>query len=267
MVSNPLHPVIPAFAASLKKNDTSLLDSYTARGLRCPQFNPSQHPDRKVLIQIPPTRIVPTPLHVFLGISNKIIDKVFVPLFGKAKVDQAKAKVKQTHGPGFGGKADLWDLNGAELTNWLKNLRTFELLSDDWSTLDQMTKDKTKRLDTWIRQLHSHLFHAERFTRHQIINLSALICDIHTHWKTLTGVHVIPKVHMLHHIRAFVENYRYLGKYSEAAIESCHANLGPKIHIEGRNLGSDTNERFRRAQARVVLHQLQPVLGQNFIFQ
>lgn len=37
----------------------------------------SLHPDQPALLKINPERIVPTPLHLFLGISNRIILEVF----------------------------------------------------------------------------------------------------------------------------------------------------------------------------------------------
>jgi hypothetical protein len=46
------------------------------------------------LLTIPPERIVPTPLHLFLGISNRIILDAFTELLGEAAVVEAVASIK-----------------------------------------------------------------------------------------------------------------------------------------------------------------------------
>jgi hypothetical protein len=46
------------------------------------------------LVLILPKRVVPTPLHVFLGISNRIIFGAFHELFGESAVEQAVQRIK-----------------------------------------------------------------------------------------------------------------------------------------------------------------------------
>ena len=52
---------------------------------RTPRDSHSIHPDQPALLTILPERIVPTPLHLFLGISNRIIFDAFSELLGKER--------------------------------------------------------------------------------------------------------------------------------------------------------------------------------------
>jgi hypothetical protein len=72
------------------------------------------------LLTIHPDRIVPTPLHLFLGISNRIILDAFSELFSKELVEETLEKVKTIHSAGCGGKSDLFELNGPEIRKWIK---------------------------------------------------------------------------------------------------------------------------------------------------
>ena len=65
------------------------------------------HPDQPALLTILPERIVPTPLHLFLGISNRIILDAFCELLGKERVEAALQSVTTVHSAGCGGKSDL----------------------------------------------------------------------------------------------------------------------------------------------------------------
>ena len=76
----------------------------------------SHNPDQPALIAIDPKRIVPTPLHLFLGISNRIILDAYKELFGEAVVMEAVQKIKTVHSVGCGGLSDLYDLNGPEIS-------------------------------------------------------------------------------------------------------------------------------------------------------
>ncbi len=81
--------------------------------------------------------IVPTPLHVFLGIGNRIIDKVLVPTFTKETIAAAILAVKSKHAPGFGGLSDIYGLNGAELTHFIKTEVIPKLISSTPSLSDE----------------------------------------------------------------------------------------------------------------------------------
>jgi hypothetical protein len=80
----------------------------------------SLHPSHPPLVSIESNRIVPTPLHLFLGIGNRIINKGFTKLWGKEPVKSAVETIKTAHTPGCGGRSDGKDLNGPELRKWIK---------------------------------------------------------------------------------------------------------------------------------------------------
>src|SRR3954464_5666771 len=72
----------------------------------------SLHPTHSPLIKINPERIVPIPLHIFLGIGNKIIGKCFEKIWGKESIKSVIKSIKTIHTPGCGGRSNWSDLNG-----------------------------------------------------------------------------------------------------------------------------------------------------------
>jgi hypothetical protein len=105
----------PCPICTVCKND--LLASSTYRSLTSKE---SLHPSHPPLISIDSKRIVPTPLHLFLGIGNRIISKGFATLWGKEAVKSAVETIKTIHTPGCGGRSDWKDLNGPEIRKWIK---------------------------------------------------------------------------------------------------------------------------------------------------
>jgi hypothetical protein len=99
-----------------------------------PPFNPSllsQHSvNHTPLLLVPSLMIVPLPLHTALGISNRLVDKVFPPLVGEEAVAAAKLKVKSTHSAGCGGKQAVHELNGIELASWTSIDKSSHLLGE-----------------------------------------------------------------------------------------------------------------------------------------
>ena len=91
----------------------------TAR-YRTPADKDSVDRTHQPLLVIDPERIVPTPLHLFLGISNRIILDAFSELLGKERVEEVLKKIKTMHSAGCGGRSDLYDLNGQEISRWIK---------------------------------------------------------------------------------------------------------------------------------------------------
>jgi hypothetical protein len=72
------------------------------------------------LLTIDSERIVPTPVHLFLGLSNRIILDAFSELLGKELVEAALKPVITIHSAGCGGKRDVFELNGPEIRKWIK---------------------------------------------------------------------------------------------------------------------------------------------------
>ena len=65
---------------------------------------------------------------------------------------------------------------------------------------------------------------------------------------------------MLHHSVDFAERHRFLGRASEAQIESFHAEFNTLFHRHHLNMASNTEERLRRSLADAALRAVQPML-------
>jgi hypothetical protein len=212
------------------------------------------------LLSIPPERIVPTPLHLFLGISNRIILDAFSELLGKETVETAIKTVTTVHSAGCGGKSDLYDLNGPEISKWIKRECSATLLAaaDD---ADAATKASHSVLSRWLKQLHHCLLHSDDWTPADIDAWRSVVKDIHQHWQAETSQNAFPKLHMLHHTVDFAERFRFLGRASEAQIESFHAAFNTLFHRQHRNQASNTDERLRRSLADATLRAVQPFVS------
>ena len=101
------------------------------------------------LLTIPPERIVPTPLHLFLGISNRIILDAFSELLGKERVETALKAVTTVHSAGCSGKSDLYDLNGPEISKWIKRECSATLLAAA-ADVPAATKASHSVLSRWL---------------------------------------------------------------------------------------------------------------------
>ena len=106
----------------------------------------------------------------------------------------------------------------------------FLLRADDWTAGD---------LDAWL----------------------SVVSDIHQHWRAETSINAFPKLHMLRHTVDFAERHRFLGRASEAQIESFHASFNALFHRQHRNQPSNTAERLRRSLADATLRAVQPFLS------
>jgi hypothetical protein len=217
------------------------------------------------LLSIPPDRIVPTPLHLFLGISNRIILDAFSELFSKELVEETLKKVTTIHSAGCSGKSDLYDLNGPEIRKWIKRecsttLRTAAEVTERLTASQKSTFSTLKR---WLEDLHAHLLHKNEWTPKQIEDWRAAVDDIQQHWCSETSQSAFPKLHMLRHSLEFAERHRFLGRASEAQIESAHASFNTLFHKHHLNQGSNTSERLRRSLADASLRAVQPFLEQS----
>jgi len=216
------------------------------------------------LLSIPPERIVPTPLHLFLGISNRIILDAFSELLGKERVQTALATITTVHSAGCSGKSDLYDLNGPEISKWIRKKCSASVLAAaaESSTLPAATTASHSILTRWLQQLHHSLLHSGDWTAADIDAWRSAVNDIHQHWQSEAHSKPFPKLHMLHHSLEFAERHRFLGRASEAQIESFHATFNSLFHKQHRNMSSNTAERLRRSLADASLRAVQPFLSQ-----
>jgi hypothetical protein len=216
------------------------------------------------LLTISSDRIVPTPLHLFLGISNRIILDAFSELFSKDLVEETLEKVKTIHSAGCCGKSDLFDLNGPEIYKWIKRKCNVTLLSsaEEKQSVTANQKSTFSTLNQWLENLHDHLLHKKVWTMKQIEDWRTVVDDIQKNWYKETKQNPFPKLHMLRHSLEFAERYRFLGRASESQIESFHAQFNRLFHNHHLNQGGNTTERLRRSLADTTLHAVQPILQQ-----
>ena len=231
---------------------------------RTPRDRHSHHPEQPALLHIDPERIVPTPLHLFLGISNRIILDVFSELLGRELVEQTLPRVTSIHSAGCGGKSDLYDLNGPELRKWLKKDCCSTLLAAATSTGDvsAATRATFSILKRWLQQLYDHLLHKDDWEPEDIEAWRAAVDDIWQNWRAETKQDAFPKLHMLRRSLEFAERHRFLGRASEAQIESFHYEFKLLYHEHHLNMAHDEAERLRRCLADVALRAVQPFLEQ-----
>ena len=204
---------------------------------------------RPALLIIYYTQILPTPLHVFLGIGNRIIDQVLPKLVDPVKLAAAKQSVKSVYSYGLGGVTNVHELNGPELAKFVK---------EEW---DFIQDEKAVKLLQWMRSLHQHLLHKRQLTDEELNQFRLVVNEIQTQWKTVTGQKPFPKLHMLTHCVEFASIHRYLGKYSEAQIESCHSIINHAIKHSHHNQGKQLGEKLRRSLADISLRAIKLVLS------
>jgi hypothetical protein len=229
---------------------------------RTPRDRHSLHPDHSPLLSIDPERIVPTPLHLFLGISNRIILDAFSELLGKELVEESLQHVTTIHSAGSGGRSDVFQLNGPEIRKWIKQKRSATLLAAaaNAGEVDAATKATHSILSRWLQSLHDHLLHKGDWEAKEIEEWRAAVDDILQHWCAETGQDAFPKLHMLRHSLEFAERHRFLGRASEAQIESYHYKFKRLFHLQHLNMSHNEAERQRRCLADASLRAVQSIL-------
>lgn len=219
---------------------------------------------RQPLLRIQPDRIVPLPLHLYLGINNRIIGDVFKELLGEERVAAAIAQVRSMHTPGCGGLSDLYQLNGPELRRWLKwglSESVFDAAQSS-GTIGVDVEAKIRMLTWWMETLEERLLCSKAWEATDLIDFRSFLDDIHAHWQEATGHGAFPKLHMLRHALEFAERYCFLGRVSEAQIESFHAQFNELLHKRHRNMSQNQPERIRRSLADAALKNIQPVAAE-----
>ena len=216
------------------------------------------------LLTIPPDRIVPTPLHLFLGISNRIILDAFSELFSKELVEETLERVKTLHTPGCGGMSDLFKLNGPEVRKWLKKdcSSVLRAAAEKKGSLTAEQKSTYTTLQRWLEKLHKFLLHKKDWTVEEIEEWRAAVDDIQKHWCQETDQAAFPQLHMLLHSLEFAEQHRFLGRASEAQIESYHRTFNELFNEHHLNMTHNDAERQRRTLVDTTLRAVQYILQQ-----
>jgi hypothetical protein len=171
------------------------------------------------------------------------------------------------HTAGCGGLSDVHDLNGPEIRKWLKRDCASALLAAATAqpAKDKPVTDECKAtfsvLKGWLDKLHQYLLHKGDWKPDDIEAWRCAVDDIQQHWQAETHSAPFPKLHMLRHSLEFAERHRFLGRASEAQIESFHAQFNTLFHDHHLNQGSNTAERLRRCLADATLRAVQPLLS------
>lgn len=218
--------------AELRKNDSS----------------PSR--DYPPLLVIPADRIVPLPLHVFIGLGNRIVRKVLPNYATEWSYESAIKDARQVHTGGGGGRADCSDLNGQEIAHWLKNHP-----HNNWQDDPTMS-----RVCIWLQDLYDHLLDGTQWDAAKVASFTAIVAEIQQQWQNTTGQKPFPKLHMLTHCAQFAAQHSALGAFSEARIESSHHTLNILATRTHANQGGNEGERIRRVLSDVSLHTVATTL-------
>jgi hypothetical protein len=236
----------------------------TAR-YRTPADRHSRAAGQQPLLTIPPERIVPTPLHLFLGISNRIILDAFSELFDSDVMTAAVKQATTVHSAGCGGKSDLYELNGPEISKFIKQFDPEKGKSPLKAAAASPSASAAQKashsiLSGWLKKLQHHLLHKNEWQPKEIEDWRAAVDDILKHFCKEVHCDPFPKLHMLRHSLEFAERHRVLGRASESQIESFHAQFNTLFHDHHLNQGANTAERLRRSLADAALRAVQPCL-------
>jgi hypothetical protein len=191
-------------------------------------------------------RIVPTPLHLFLGIGNRVISKMLLPLFGRDALSAAILAMKSKHTPGCGGLSDLFDLNGPELTRFIKRNIPASLIEAN-EHVEAADRDRVSMVMGWLTHLHHFLLLVCIWDEEQLKEFDSMVKEIIEQWHNVTQGHLFPKMHMLLHAVEFAKKHKFLGRVSESAIESSHAEFNELYNKHHLNQSTHPDVRMARS--------------------
>ena len=225
---------------------------------RSPSDQESMHDDRVPLLTIASENIVPLPLHIFLGIGNRIIKEAMAELLGDDELEERVGEVKTIHTLGKGGASDLYDLNGVEISKFIRHNSVKK--TTDSPPLPDTTRASLSLLSRWLQQLQHFLLRNVTWEHTDIQGWREAVTDIQQHWEQETHTLPFPKLHMLSHTVDFMERHRILGVVSESEIESFHSCFNRLFNEHHSNTSRNETERIRRCLADSVLLAVRPRL-------
>ena len=205
------------------------------------------------LIKAKPEQIVPLPLHILLGIGNRII-KYYKTVFGKKLVKRARSESRTL---GTKGRSRVHTLSGKEIRTWIRQNQCKRLCEASGVPFERI-----RVLSSWLTGLYDHLLPKSKATRESIALFSKLVRDIQQNWRGQTGTNPIPKIHMLTHAEAFFQQNSFLGRYSESALESAHHDFNRLFEVTHRNSIHKPLRRTRRCLADTIVAQIAAALKQ-----
>jgi hypothetical protein len=204
------------------------------------------------LLSISPHRIVPLPLHLFLGIGNKIIKDILIDELGvdNKQLQKSIQSIKTIHSHRSSGVAAVHTLNGIELSKWI------EIIYNFIKPNKKLNGCKLLTVMYWLQQLKIHLLHNKVFTTYNLNDFIFLVDQIQSNWEYVTNNKLIPKIHMLSHAIEFIKQHKYLGLYSESPIEHSHYMFNKLYRNTHYNMGGNTSVRIKRSHSDLLLQSL-----------
>lgn len=211
-------------------------------------------------LTLPCTNIVPTPLHVFLGLCNRLVNS-FERFTSVEFISNLKAEARG-HAQ-VTGLSDIRNLNGPQLSKWIKRgyvNRVVEeyLRQQNGTKFPVSTVIRIRKAGEWMKELHDYLLHRRTWTEEDVMKFGQLKDSMWRDWTKITGDGPIPKLHMLQHCVEFAARHRVLGRYSEAQLESSHADANRAFEKVHMNVIHKPLERLRRTLVTLVTKQLSP---------
>jgi hypothetical protein len=158
----------------------------------------------------------------------------------------------------------VFQLNGPEIRKWLKKdcSSALRAAAEQQGALTAEQKSTFTTLQRWLTNLHDHLLHKQDWTMKQIEEWRTAVDDIQQNWCGETDQAAFPKLHMLRHSLEFAERHRFLGRVSEAQIESYHRTFKELFNQHHLNMAHKDAERQRRTLSDTTLRAVQPLLQQ-----
>jgi hypothetical protein len=190
----------------------------------------SKHDIATPLLTIDSSRIVPTPLHVLLGVCNRIITDVL-------KADNSMYNT--IHTAGCGGKSDVFGYVGPEINKYLRANETSDNI-----------------LINWMIKLERYLLCALTWNDNDITAFENVVNDVKTNWVKHTNINPFPKLHMLLHGPQFARKWHILGYVAESRLEALHAVFNELYHRHHFNKSHDEGERIRRCLADIAVKKV-----------
>ena len=171
------------------------------------------------LLDIDPKRIVPTPLHDFLGLCNRIIGDVIPEIFDDAPT--SFNAVKGVTVSGGTGASRVNALTGPEITRYIKSNQVEKLVNNAPPTTcrnSPICSFIPPICHHWMQQLHDFLLTAKHLDQQKQQQFSLFVDELIANWECVTNTNLTPKCHMLRHAVAFAKEFGQLGKYGEAQL-------------------------------------------------
>jgi len=215
-----------------------------------------------------PSHLVPLPLHVFLGLCNRILSQSFTRYFPSQQLTDTMKQIKTIHTAHGGGRSGYQDLNGKELEkllnrnillpmiDQLKEVRVKENGNPIIIKHEKIKSNLIKCIE-WMKSLQHFLLSSRSFDESEIDSFELLVHQIISDWVKITHTSVTPKVHMLLHCVEFMRTHHALGRYAESQLEHCHSVVNQLLSNNHKNFISDEAERLRRCLADIALRRIQ----------